>query len=220
MSVAIFDLDGLLIDSEPLWREAEVEVFGGLGVPLTEEMCHQTTGLRIDEVVEYWFERHPWPLGPGADIASVAAQNVERVRQLIEEKGEPLPGVEPAIGLLQDAGWRLAVASSSPPGLIEAALRRLELFDVFEAFFSAADEERGKPDPAVYLTAVKQLGADVSSTIALEDSVAGVQAAQAAGLRVVAVPAPESFGDARFDVADWKLRSLLELSLDLVASAA
>lgn len=217
MSVAIFDLDGLLIDSEPLWRRAEVEVFGALGVPLSEEMCRQTTGLRIDEVVAYWRRRHPWPERPGSDIASVAAQNVERVRQLIEQEGKALPGVARAVEMLRGAGWRLAVASSSPPVLIEAALRRLQLLEVFEAFFSAADEERGKPDPAVYLTATRRLGVEPASAIAFEDSAAGVRSAHAAGLRVVAVPDTESWDDGRFAAADWKLRSLADFSLELVS---
>src|SRR5690606_22562849 len=77
---AIFDLDGLLIDSEPLWRAVEVEVFRGVGVPLTEEMCRQTTGLRVDAVVEWWHARHPWR-APAP--AAVAARIVDRMVEAI-----------------------------------------------------------------------------------------------------------------------------------------
>ncbi|MEM6796696.1 MAG: HAD family hydrolase, partial [Acidobacteriota bacterium] len=119
---AIFDLDGLLIDSEPLWRLAEVEILGGLGVPLTEPMCFETMGLRIDEVVRYWHDRHSWP---AADLEAVEAAIVERVRQLILARGAPLPGALEAVAALDRAGSILALASSSPPVLIDAALAAL-----------------------------------------------------------------------------------------------
>ena len=65
----IFDMDGLLIDSEPLWQQAEIEILTPLGVPLTPARCLETTGLRIDEAIDYWFQRYPWPLVPRATAA-------------------------------------------------------------------------------------------------------------------------------------------------------
>ncbi|MEO1367606.1 MAG: hexitol phosphatase HxpB [Acidobacteriota bacterium] len=214
MRAAFFDLDGLLIDSEPLWRAAEVEVFGGLGVPIREDDCAQTTGLRVDAVVSFWFERHPWT-GPAP--GEVEARIVERVRELITRRGAALPGALDAVDAVRRAGWRVGLASSSPPVLIDAAVERLGLRDAFECRCSAFDEARGKPDPAVYLTAIRRLAVDPARSIALEDSAAGVAAARAAGLRVVAVP--ERFDDPRFDVADWKLRSLEAFSVERLASS-
>ena len=69
MKAVIFDMDGLLIDSEPLWRRAEIEVFESVGLRLTEEDCEQTTGLRTDEIVGYWYDRRPWA-GPPPDTES------------------------------------------------------------------------------------------------------------------------------------------------------
>jgi len=93
---AIFDLDGLLIDSEPLWRAVEVEVFRGVGVPLTEEMCRQTTGLRVDAVVEWWHARHPWRApAPAAVAARIVDRMVEAIlahpaaRARLEADGHP-----------------------------------------------------------------------------------------------------------------------------------
>ena len=207
---AIFDLDGLLIDSEPLWRLAEIEVFGALGVPLTEAMCEQTMGLRVDEVVAYWYHRHPWP---DADLGQTAARVMDRVRELIEQRGEALPGVEQTLDALRSSGWRLGLASSSSPELIDAAIRRLGLVGTFEVLCSAVDEERGKPDPAVYLTAARRMSVDPDSCVAFEDSIAGVEAALAAGMRVVSVPPPGRLEDSAYSRAHWKLKTLEEIDL-------
>ncbi len=213
MGYAIFDMDGLLIDSEPLWRRAETEVFQDLGVPLTEQMCMQTMGLRVDEVVAYWYARHPWT---GVEHSAVADAVVDRVRQVLEADGQPLPGVHTTIECLRTAGWRLGLASSSPMDLIRAGVRTLGLHDAFEHLCSAADEARGKPDPAVYLTAARRLDVEPAQCVAFEDSVVGVESARAAGMRVVAVPAPENFHDPRYKHATWKLRSLKDFDLALV----
>ena len=93
---AIFDMDGLLIDSEPFWREVEIEVFGGVGVPLTEAMCHQTTGLRIDDVVAHWHRRHPWE---DPSPAVVQERIVSRMVETIAARGEAKRGVEAALAL-------------------------------------------------------------------------------------------------------------------------
>ena len=87
IKAAVFDLDGLLIDSEPLWQIAEVEVLNSLGVPLTAEMCHQTVGLRIDEAIAYWFERYPWT-GPG--VNEVADIVVDQMLRLIRDHARGL----------------------------------------------------------------------------------------------------------------------------------
>lgn len=209
---AIFDMDGLLIDSEPLWRRAEVQAFRAVGLDLTEDDCRVTTGMRIDDVVGHWFERRPWP---GKPVSAVAADVLERVCELIRRQGSALPGVAEALATVRGAGLRVALATSSPQSVIDAVLRRLGLQDAFEIVASAADEERGKPDPAVYLSTARRLGVEPARCIAFEDSVAGVASARAAGMKVVAVPAPESFDLPAFDLADLKLPSLAELSAEL-----
>lgn len=211
MKAAIFDMDGLLIDSEPLWKAAEIEVFGSLGVPLTPELCRQTTGVRLDGVVRHWYERYPWH---GASHAEVEARVLETVSRLIAEQGSLMPGVEATIDTLLRAGYRLGVASSSPLQLMRAALEKLGIIDVFAVLHSAEDEARGKPDPAVYLTTLTRLDAEPQACFALEDSVLGVQAAKAAGIAVVAVPDPDEASDPGFDEADIVLASLAEFTLE------
>ena len=105
----IFDMDGVLIDSEPFWRESEIEVFGRVGLHLTEAACRETMGLRIDEAVDYWHRRHPWE---GATTAEVAERIVCGLIELIGARGEPMPGALRALEFFRGRGARLALASS------------------------------------------------------------------------------------------------------------
>jgi len=216
---AIFDLDGLLVDSEPLWVRAEREVFAGVGLGLTDQDCARTTGLRIDEVTAWWFARRPWT---GAGPAELAARIVTRVAELMATEGRALPGAQQAVAMLAAAGVPLALASSSSHRLIDAALDRLDLGAAFPVRCSAQDEARGKPDPAVYLRAAAALSLPPAACVALEDSPSGLAAALAAGMRCIAVPDPARraepcWGDAlcvldsleALDLATWRRLSAL-----------
>lgn len=215
MDAAIFDMDGLLIDSEPLWQDAEIAVFGELGVPLTRSMCRETMGVRIDHVVRHWHERFPWD-GPSFD--EVESRIVALVGELMQQRGMPMPGVNETIEALSISGYRLAVASSSPMRLIRLALEKLQIIDRFEVLHSAENESQGKPHPAVYSSAIARLGAKPERCIAFEDSVAGVRSAKRAGAHVVAVPDRSERSNPGFAAADVVLRSLTEFSLDLIES--
>ncbi len=214
MRSVIFDMDGLLIDSEPLWREAEIAVFGSVGLCLTEELCRRTMGWRIDEVVAYWHERFPWN-GPSRE--QVVTQVLNAVQRLIIEKGSLMEGVRDTIANLYAQDAKLAIASSSPMRLIRTVVERFALDGYFSVLHSAEIEAAGKPDPAVYRTTMLLLGTDPQDCIAFEDSLSGVRAAKAAGATVIAVPAPEDAHDPGFAAADMVLASLSDFSLDLVA---
>lgn len=209
MKAAIFDMDGVLIDSEPLWRQAEREVFAAVGLELSEAECERTMGLRSDEVIRYWYGRAPWP-GPSPD--EIDDTLTARMQGLIAEHGEAMPGARRAIAAARAAGLRLALATSSRPELIGAVLARLGLEDCFEVARSAVDEARGKPDPAVFLRAARELGVLPAECVVIEDSKAGVAAARAAGMRVIAVPPEHLHDDPGYDAADLKLRSLAEIT--------
>ena len=213
MKAAIFDMDGLLIDSEPLWQEAEIAVFGSLGVMLTRELCRETMGLRLDEVVSYWYGRFPWR---GASQKAVEEEILAVVSRLIIERGKPMPGVKEVVDLLRAANYELAVASSSPMGLIVASLKKFGLTDYFSVLHSADAEEEGKPHPGVYVSTISRLGASPSDCVAFEDSVVGVRAAKAAGAQVIAVPDAANARHPGFAQADEVLSSLTDFSLDLV----
>lgn len=204
-------MDGLLLDSEPLWKEAEVAVFRSVGVPLTKELCRETVGVRLDGVVRHWYGKYPWQ---HESFESVEARVLAAVSRLIEERGRLMPGVSETIEALRAENYALAVASSSPMQLMRTALEKLEVIDFFSVLHSAEFEERGKPDPAVYLSAIGQLGVDPEHCIAFEDSVIGVRAAKGAGARVIAVPDPADISNPGFAVADMVLSSLADFSLE------
>jgi sugar-phosphatase len=213
MKAAIFDMDGLLIDSEPLWQEAEIRVFTSVGVPLTRELCRETVGVRLDEVVRHWYEHYPWG---GESLESVEARILEEVSRLIVNRGEPMPGVNEAIDRLGAAKYELAVASSSPMQLIQVALETFGLIDNFSVLHSAEMEGEGKPHPAVYLSTMSRLGVEPRDCIAFEDTVIGVRAAKSAGAWVIAVPDPADIANPALADADVVLSSLTKFSMDHV----
>jgi HAD superfamily hydrolase (TIGR01509 family) len=204
----IFDMDGVLIDSEPLWRRAEIEIFGDVGLVLEDADCFETQGLRIDEAVAFWYERAPWT---GRSCEDVATSIVSRMALMIRSEGEPMPGALSSIDWAANSNWRLALASSSSNFLIETVLDRFEIAHHFECKRSAEDEKYGKPQPDVYLSAARDLRLDPRVCVAVEDSANGVDSAISAGMRCIAVPPDETRSDARFEAATLKLRSLQDL---------
>jgi mannitol-1-/sugar-/sorbitol-6-/2-deoxyglucose-6-phosphatase len=201
-------MDGLLLDSEILWHEAEIDILGNLGVPLSHDGCRGTKGMFVAEVTEYWFADYPWA---GPTPAAVAVAIVDRVIALLLSKGELKPGAEHAIALCAERGLPLAVASSSQYRLIDTALEHFGLRHHFELVHSAEDEQWGKPHPAVFLTAAAKLGATPRRCVVWEDAPAGVVAAKAASMTCIAVPEHGEEHQPAFALADLVLGSLLEM---------
>ena len=207
---AIFDMDGLLIDSEPLWDRAELEVMASLGVDISRRNeLPDTLGLRIDMVVDLWFAQQPWA-GPGRD--EVTARIISRAISLVEESKPLLPGVREAVALCKAQGLKVGLASASPLHMLEKVLIMFELRDSFDALASAEKLPYSKPHPQVYLDCAAKLGVDPLNCVALEDSVNGMIASKAARMRSIVVPAEEGRHDPRFALADVKLISLAELT--------
>ena len=207
---AIFDMDGLLIDSEPLWDRAELEVMASLGVDISlRNELPDTLGLRIDMVVDLWFAQQPWA-GPGRD--EVTARIISRAISLVEESKPLLPGVREAVALCKAQGLKVGLASASPLHMLEKVLIMFELRDSFDALASAEKLPYSKPHPQVYLDCAAKLGVDPLNCVALEDSVNGMIASKAARMRSNVVPAEEGRHDPRFALADVKLHSLAELT--------
>ncbi len=215
-SAVIFDMDGLLVDSEPLWVRAEIEVFGEVGVALREEDCALTKGLRTDDVIAYWHARRPWT---GPSPLDVERRLVARVAELVRSEGRAMPGVAPAIAAARSVTPKLALASSSPSPIITAVLERLDLAAAFEVVQSAETEPYGKPHPGIFLTTARRLGVAATECVVLEDSLTGVIAAKAARARCIAVPFDHPRHDARFVVADAVVASLDEVSPALLRTA-
>lgn len=205
----VFDMDGVLIDSEPLWRRAEIACFAEVGLGITDADCVQTQGLRIDEVVSWWFERRPWA---GVSTEALAERIVDRVAALVASQGVPMPNSELAITAAREIGCRIALASSSPMRLIRAVLDRFGWQETFEVLRSAENEARGKPAPDVYLATLRALDLAPHQALAIEDSLNGLRSAKAAGLPCFAVPAPEARHEPGFGEADACFHDLGELA--------
>jgi len=205
VGAVVFDLDGLLIDSEPFWRRAEIEVFASVGLPLTETDVRQTMGLRIDDAVRFWWDRHPWK---GMATVEVERAVTSRVAELIEAEGEPMPGARAVIDLCLGRTIPMAVCSGSYAVVIQAALDRLGINEAMSAWHSAEWEPLGKPHPGAYLTTADKLGVDPTSCLAFEDSFHGAISAKSARMRVVAVPEPTALSSPRWGFCDLVLDSL------------
>lgn len=216
VEAVVLDMDGLLIDTEPVWRVASAAVFAGLGIVLSEQDLLDSTGQPIEELIPLWRGRSPDGGTPGDGEGArltddeVADLIVDQVIAHVKAEGEPMPGVTAAVARFRRYGLRLAIASSSPRRLIDAVCDRLGL-DGITVRCSAMDEARGKPAPDVYLTAARKLGVAAATCLALEDSPNGVASAKAAGMRCVAIPDPLLAGHPRYGEADLVLRSLTDL---------
>ncbi|EOU1338757.1 hexitol phosphatase HxpB [Cronobacter malonaticus] len=206
---AIFDMDGLLIDSEPLWDQAELEVMATLGVDTSRRHeLPDTLGLRIDLIVALWFAQQPWN-GPSLD--EVTQRIITRAMTLVEEKRPLLPGVADAIALCKAQGLKVGLASASPLRMLERVLTLFDLREQFDVLASAEHLPYSKPHPQVYLDAAAKLGVDPLCCVTLEDSVNGMVATKAARMRSIVVPAEENRSDARWALANVRLNSLTEL---------
>ncbi|WKW40643.1 hexitol phosphatase HxpB [Kosakonia cowanii] len=207
---AIFDMDGLLIDSEPLWDRAELEVISSLGVDIMRrDELPDTLGLRIDMVVDLWYAQQPWS---GPSRQQVTAQIIERAIALVEAERPLLPGVREALALCKANGLRVGLASASPLHMLEKVLAMFDLRDSFDALASAESLPYSKPHPQVYLDCAAKLGVDPLACVALEDSVNGMIASKAARMRSIVVPDEEHRADPRYVLANVKLDSLQQLT--------
>ncbi|WP_083928227.1 hexitol phosphatase HxpB [Spirosoma panaciterrae] len=217
IQAAIFDMDGLLVDSEPHWRAMEREVFATVGLYLTDEECKQTTGLPILDVVHYWFARRPWadPAVPGRGFQELADAITEGVHERIAHRAEPMPGAIETLNFFARQGIPTAIASASPMSLIEVVVDRLGIRQSLVLWHSATLEARNKPAPDVYLGTARKLGLLPADCLAFEDSGNGLKSAHSAGMRTVAVPGAFELNDPKFSIADVILPSLTEFSATL-----
>jgi HAD superfamily hydrolase (TIGR01509 family) len=205
----IFDFDGIIIDSEPLWVEAEIAVFKSVGVELSPEKCRQTTGLNTHDTIQFWYGVHHWS---GKSVFQVYKEIMESMQLLIFERADLKEGYLELLQFFVDKKLPVAVASSSPLKLITTALKKFHLIDFFKIISSAENEEHGKPHPALYLGAANKLGVEPISCLAFEDSFNGAIAAKAARMKLVTVPDSHDFSSTRFDFADLKIASLKDFN--------
>jgi sugar-phosphatase len=210
IKAAIFDMDGLLIDSEPLWYEAAVDVFRPLGIELTPELYASSIGLRTKEFVENWFQRYQVDMS----LAEQATKDInDTVVGKIQAKGEAMPGVYGVLELLKREGFSIGLATSSPSRLIDVVVDKLQIREHFSVFSSAEHLTHGKPHPQVYLDCAGAMGIHPVQCVCFEDSFHGLIAAKAARMTCIVVPFPEFRGQPRFQAADILLHSLEDFDI-------
>jgi sugar-phosphatase len=207
----IFDMDGLIIDSEPLWKEAEKAAFKEVGINLTTEMCSQTTGLDTNDVIKHWFNYQPWDSMSFGDMKNLIENNLI---ELVRKDGKAMPGVHAVVEFAGKMNLPLAVASSSITDIIHEVLKQLEIFNAFDVIHSSEHEKFGKPNPAVYLSTAEKLNVPATECLAFEDSFYGLLAAKSARCKAVIVPEKSEFEKPKYGFADLKLKSLIEFSED------
>ena len=205
MKAAIFDMDGLLIDSEPLWYEAAVEVFNPLGINLTPALYADSVGLRTKEFVAHWFSEYN--IDASKSASTILSIN-EVVIEKIKTKGEAMPGVYQILALLQKEGYTIGLATSSPSKLIDVVVNKLNITTYFKAFASAEHLTYGKPHPQVFLDCAAMLMVKPVDCFCFEDSFYGLIAAKAARMKCVVVPHIDSQHQLRWGAADIVLNSL------------
>jgi beta-phosphoglucomutase-like phosphatase (HAD superfamily) len=206
----IFDLDGVIVDSEQVWDEVREQYTREAGGRYSETATRAMMGMSSTEWSTYMAEELALPGTPEEINAAI-------VQRMLVRYGETPPLIEGAADVVRMIAESLpvAIASSSNPELIEVVLRVSGLADAVRVAVSSQEVERGKPAPDVYLEAARRLGVDPARSVAVEDSHNGIRSAKAAGMRVFAVPNPHfPPGDDALALADVVLRSLEELSLD------
>lgn len=214
-STVIFDMDGLLLDTEPLWGRSMMEVVTARNIPVGPDKFRETTGLKIHEVVHYWSVKYAWQNG---NIHEVAEDIVDHIIALSKAEASIMPGALSLLENLRKEGFRVAVATSSPDRMLQELIRHFGLAGYFDELVSADAVAYGKPHPAVFLHCADKLQSPVLACVVLEDSVNGIIAAKASRMKAIAIPAIQHYDDQRFSLAELKVRSLEDLSPHLIAA--
>jgi HAD superfamily hydrolase (TIGR01509 family) len=182
-AAVIFDLDGVLIDSETVWNEARRQLVEESGGSWRDGAQRAMMGMSSVEWSAYMREE----LGVPMSLEAISASVVERVERRYRERLPLLPGARRAVTSLASR-WPLAIASSANRSIIALALELADLSDCFLAAVSSEEVSHGKPAPDVYLEAARRISREPASCAAVEDSANGLRAAAAAGMRVIAIP--------------------------------
>lgn len=211
IKVVIFDLDGLLVDSQPLQYKAYNRVFSRAGYPLTIDDWHEW--IHNSYSPKIWIKKHNLPLDP----ATVREEKKIIYDRLVREEMQLKPGVLDLINALYGK-FRLCVASSSRIESVKLVVEKFGLESKFEKLVSDTEMARGKPHPDVFLKTAEMMGAKPGECVVIEDSLAGLRAAKAA--KMACIVCPDLFGGFKpegFDGADKIVKSLGGVTVEMIA---
>ncbi len=209
LNTVIFDMDGLLVDSEPIWGIAANYVFEQYGFRLSPEQHITTTGLRVREFVHWWFQQ----FGVSEKEEPAAEESIiNRALALLDENCKMMPGVEHVFNVFHSRRFKIGIASSSPDSLIELVMQKSGIKQYVNGTASGHHLPYPKPHPQVYLNCAETLQSLPSQCLAFEDSFYGMIAAKAARMQCVIVPDYKRYKEERWAAADLKLSSLQNFS--------
>jgi HAD superfamily hydrolase (TIGR01509 family) len=202
----IFDMDGLLLDTETLWHAAETDLFARHGGEFTWDDKMAVIGTSYEFTSAYFADRLGLPREQGPALVTEMLELMhERIRRAVDAR----PGAIELVARLREMhGVGLGLASNSPRAMVDTALATAGMTGAFDAIVTSDDVTHAKPAPDIYLLACERLGVSPADALALEDSTSGIAAAKAAGLTVIGVP---QFAETDASAADRVVDSLEDL---------
>lgn len=203
----VFDLDGVLLDTEAINVQSAFDAFAALGYPLADEDAASIVGRHPDDYVSELMDRRSMP---GSAMAALRDDQTLRYGRLWRERARLTPGAREALTSVREHGLAVGLATSSSRAGVEQALDRFALRAAFDLTLTKDDVAARKPNPEVYVTAAQRLGVPAAAMLVVEDSAPGVQAAKAAGARCIAIRSPYTAAS-MLAAADTMIESLEEL---------
>lgn len=207
----IFDMDGVIIDTENFWKQAEHEVFSSLGVPVTTKHSEITKSMTTAEATKFWYDKYPWK---DKNLSVVEQMVISRVIHLIETEDCHIDGVKTFIEKLKVKNYKIGLATNSPNRIIPFVLQKLGVTHLFDTISSAEFEEKGKPDPAIYYRTAKNLNIEPKDCLVIEDSFSGILAAKNAGMKVIAFTNGNK--EISFDIANYKIDYFTNVEIEFL----
>ncbi|UCE83567.1 MAG: HAD family phosphatase [Deltaproteobacteria bacterium] len=210
LEAVLFDMDGVIIDSEPLWTEAEIQFLARRSLSYSPQLKAVLMGRDSREAVGILIEHY----NLSESVDDVIEERNELVAGLFRELLQPIPYALDLVKSVRHSGVKTSMASSSPKRLIELVMDKFSIAGLFDLVLSGDQVARGKPAPDIYLTAARELGVIPDNCLVIEDAPNGVASAKAAGMRCLAIST--STNAAELAMADKVVRSFAEVDLQLL----
>ncbi|CDG21004.1 conserved protein of unknown function [Xenorhabdus poinarii G6] len=208
MKAVIFDMDGVLIDSEPLWKKAGMQILNHYGVPVTYDEMLSMIGVPVPGMVDKACRLYH---KNDLDKSKIEKDFFKKGIELILTENPLMDGVVECLNLLVVKNIKIGIASASPRSLILKIIEKCGIDHYFEYISSADDMPYNKPHPLVYLNAAEKMNVLPEECIGIEDSKTGMIAVKAASMKCVVIPNNSEYDDSYWDLADWKIKKLWEL---------
>ncbi|MCX7771590.1 MAG: HAD family phosphatase [Clostridia bacterium] len=212
IKAVVFDMDGVIIDSEPIHIEIDVQVMRDLGKEPAPSEIYEFIGVRNEEMWATLIERHSIP---ETVEQLLARQKVYKQKRYFDEPLEPIPGIPELVRSIKESGLKIALATSSPKYFAEHVLKSVGIYSYFDALMTGDDISKSKPDPEIYIKAAKALDVEPGECVAIEDACLGIKSAKGAGLNCIAFQNPNS-GNQDTTQADYVVSSIIEIDVNLI----